>query len=153
MKCLQQLQIEQRIRLSEILRRIIKANGYFGLYRGFWATFNRDVVATGLCFYVYNTLKDHYQAKDLFDHHTNLLIGGVSGIIAWLSTYPFDTIKTIIQTTHIEQKASSQYELIMANKFSLFRGIGVCGLLAFSVNAAAFFGEEIAHKYLDKYLI
>jgi hypothetical protein len=98
-------------------------------------------------------MKDYYQRNGQFGHFENMIAGGVSGLISWFSTYPFDTVKTVIQTTPLRHKPLSQFELLRINGMSSFRGITVCCLLGFSANAFAFLGEETAHKYLDQYLI
>lgn len=76
---------------------------------------------------------------------------------AWIVTYPFDTMKTIIQTQKLEELTLSQSELI--RKISrekgirhIFNGISASLIYAFSLNSAIFFGNELSHFYLDQYI-
>jgi len=88
---------------------IAKANGPLALYRGYWATFNRDVLPLGVYFYTYYSLKDYYLKRyGKFESSVTAITGGIAGISTWLTCYPFDTVKTIIQTAPINKKALTQ---------------------------------------------
>ena len=76
-----------------------------------------------------------------------LLCGGIAGVISWASIYPLDVIKTRIQAEQSIDLASDKvirkstwavakdaYRQEGAGIF--FRGLGVCSIRAFIVNAA-----------------
>jgi hypothetical protein len=46
------------------LPKIIKNEGFKGLYKGFWPTFIREVPGWGSYFYAYEALKDILKDKD-----------------------------------------------------------------------------------------
>lgn len=87
-----------------------------------------------------------------------LLCGGLAGIVTWASIFPLDVIKTRVQTQHLEpssriegeqrallqsdpqrprlstvQIAKLAYQNEGAGVF--FRGLGICSVRAFIVNA------------------
>jgi solute carrier family 25 carnitine/acylcarnitine transporter 20/29 len=151
----------------DALQKIVSGYGIRGLYRGFACTTWREVPAFGLYFSAYDYVKDivsnvlatnmavgpssssslsSYSSKNnLHSWAASSLAGGFSGALTWAIIYPFDVIKTRIQTspldTPMEQRRMiSIYRHIMQEygwKF-LFRGLGVTLLRAFPVNAIIF---------------
>ncbi len=79
---------------------IIKNEGYKGLFKGFWATFFRDVPGWGVYFYAYEGLKalcTNYMKPDSRRKHDlaiRLTSGGIAGQLSWIVSFPFDVIKT-----------------------------------------------------------
>jgi len=81
------------------------------LYKGFSATFTREVPGFAIYFSVYHYLKESYLNGvngeiNGVNGETNklplglsFLFGGLSGSMAWLFIYPQDRIKTIIQSS------------------------------------------------------
>ncbi|KAL2869866.1 putative mitochondrial carrier protein [Aspergillus lucknowensis] len=84
-----------------------------------------------------------------------LLCGGIAGIVTWASVFPLDMVKTRMQANTIEAYAEarpllqSQASRRHLNSVTLareiyhkegltpfYRGLGVCSLRAFVVNAA-----------------
>ena len=81
-KCIQQTETKAKLGSSEILREIIRTNGFFGIFRGFSATFNRDLLGIGLYFSIYYSLRDYGEDHDLTSSSLYLLmIGGIAGIV------------------------------------------------------------------------
>ncbi len=60
---------------------MIHDEGYRGIYKGFWATFWRDVPGWGVYFYVYEKLKNILGVKNVKDGDLGkrLLCGGIAG--------------------------------------------------------------------------
>jgi Mitochondrial carrier protein len=150
--------------------KIYKADGLAGLYRGFSVTACREVPAFGVYFFVYRwTLKFLNGIKvfapppqpatlspaDTSSHHhhharpspglSTLVAGGLAGCASWTCIYPFDVIKSHVQTntdtkTTAMQTAAKLYKQHGPRIF--VRGLGVCLARAFPVNAAVFYVLE-----------
>ena len=72
------------------------------LFRGFSATFTREVPGFAIYFSVYESLKHHYHSKhgrEIGYLHA-FLYGGIAGVSAWIFIYPQDRIKTILQSSN-----------------------------------------------------
>tara|TARA_A100001015_G_C14923506_1_gene685282 strand:- start:325 stop:999 length:675 start_codon:yes stop_codon:yes gene_type:complete len=108
----------------------------FKLYKGFNATFLRESIAFSSYFTSYNQSK--YLLNNFFPNNktiNQLLSGGIAGITCWLITYPFDTIKTRIQTHNMNFKQAY-------NKGKLWIGLRFCLYRAFIVNSVGFYTYE-----------
>jgi solute carrier family 25 carnitine/acylcarnitine transporter 20/29 len=137
--------------MFSIARRLIETKGILALYKGFWAQFNRDVISYGVYFWCYFRFKDYFVGEeDRF-----FCAGGVAGVVSWLNCYPFDPIKTLIQTTGGE-KTLTQYQAyrIIVNErgfLGLFKGINPVLLRAFFVHSTIFYSNEYFRNYLTKF--
>ncbi|KAL4798572.1 mitochondrial carrier protein-domain-containing protein [Aspergillus venezuelensis] len=84
-----------------------------------------------------------------------LLCGGIAGVVTWASVFPLDVVKTRLQANTIEAHAETRpllqaqsnrqgmTSLRLAREMyrteglkAFYRGLGVCSLRAFIVNAA-----------------
>lgn len=81
------------------------------LYKGFSATFTREVPGFAIYFSTYHYLKDYYFRVNGVNKDTmklspglSFLFGGLAGSMAWLFIYPQDRIKTIIQSSTNDDK-------------------------------------------------
>merc|ERR1712039_361388 len=84
----------------------VHTHGIRGLYHGWWATLFREVPGGAIYFACYD-----YTKHKLMKNSTNQevmpswvassLAGGISGCMTWAMVYPFDVIKTRIQTSDI----------------------------------------------------
>ena len=83
-----------------MFRHIYQQEGVRGLFRGFSATALRDTPSYGVYFLAYEYTKDRLLAAS--NHHSPLLpmlaAGGIAGCLSWLSCYPVDVVKSVIQT-------------------------------------------------------
>ena len=92
-KCIQQTECKIHLKTSLVLKDILKYNGYIGLFRGFWATFNRDVGGFGLYFASYFLMRDYGEKKNIISMFYLLIIGGIAGLLqinhrnTWLDTF------------------------------------------------------------------
>ena len=75
---------------------IFKKEGIKGLYRGLTATALRDVPSYGVYFLAYEKLKNLSSNPQSIS--AQFIAGGLAGVIAWASCYPFDIVKSIIQS-------------------------------------------------------
>ncbi|KAH7369858.1 putative mitochondrial carnitine/acylcarnitine carrier protein [Rhexocercosporidium sp. MPI-PUGE-AT-0058] len=104
-----------------------------------------------------------------------LLCGGIAGVVTWASIFPLDVIKTRVQTQQYQQAAlttAAEVAPLLATQEQpasrklgaieiarnayrtegagvFFRGLGVCSLRAFIVNAAQWAVYEWIMKELD----
>ena len=162
-------------------RSIIHEFGVQRLYQGWCCTLWREVPAFGLYFSMYDYLKDQaneYLANNMnVIHNTQLspssgtptrdhshtwlasaFAGGCAGCFTWVIIYPFDIIKTRIQTAPLStplnqltiMKIGSDIVQQHGIKY-LFRGLGVTLMRAFPVNGTIFPVYEFTLKHVCKY--
>ncbi|KAF2274871.1 mitochondrial carrier protein-like protein [Westerdykella ornata] len=148
-----------------IARDVWKRDGVRGLYYGGAITSVRDAVGYGFYFWSYEWSKQAISSPEDTDKATALkvlLCGGLAGIVTWASIFPLDVIKTRVQTQVLYHKtehnvehqallhprglgldrekrlstlqiARQAYQSEGASVF--FRGLGICSVRAFIVNA------------------
>ena len=114
-KCNQQInylgKTKKENRFFKKAQHIYRKTGVEGFYRGFWATVNRDLISTGVYFYFYYSIKDYLKIKYKEDEMSSFLeglLGASTGLVTWIFSYPFDTIKTIVQTASLKDKTPTQ---------------------------------------------
>lgn len=92
-----------------------------------------------------------------------LLCGGIAGIVTWASVFPLDVIKTRLQAQTLEPSRGTESQALLRERQALnsfqiaketyhaegikafYRGLGVCSVRAFIVNAVqVFFPSAIA---------
>lgn len=134
-----------------------RAGGPISLFRGLWTTILRDVPSFGCYFLTYDYIKDRLATLPMFAPSTNipsspsthpqpfsvlLIAGGVSGVLSWAISYPFDVVKTAIQTappeaTYSELRLTNITRKMYAEGGSaiFWRGFTPCIIRAFPVNA------------------
>ena len=88
-----------------------------------------------------------------------LVAGGIAGVVTWVSIYPLDVVKTRLQTRVVEAKSKAWMEGRRAKRSGgsveiareiwrksglrgFYRGVGVCSLRAFVVNAVQWYVYE-----------
>lgn len=159
-KCRAQLVVDGQGSSYGVFKEIWKHGGVRGLYYGGTVTALRDSIGYGWYFWSYELSKrlllsrqpDPFASPSAADV---LISGGIAGVITWLSIYPLDIVKTRIQTQpylaverqsllHANTVASQgeQTSLSVARDIwrssgirGFYRGLGVCSLRAFIVNA------------------
>ncbi|DAA76520.1 TPA_exp: hypothetical protein A8136_7197 [Trichophyton benhamiae CBS 112371] len=145
----------------EVAKSIVRSNGVKGLYFGGGITSVRDAVGYGFYFWSYELCKRMASRNDETAHEKalkTLICGGIAGIVTWASVFPLDVIKTRLQTqksftsaTTVERgsllgKLHERHRVLDAWEISkeayrtdglrvFYRGLGVCSLRAFGVNA------------------
>eukprot|EP00586_Coscinodiscus_wailesii_P019480 CAMPEP_0172504026 /NCGR_PEP_ID=MMETSP1066-20121228/174681_1 /TAXON_ID=671091 /ORGANISM="Coscinodiscus wailesii, Strain CCMP2513" /LENGTH=399 /DNA_ID=CAMNT_0013280015 /DNA_START=124 /DNA_END=1323 /DNA_ORIENTATION=- len=133
-----------------VISSIYSSQGIRGLFRGWWVTSLREVPAFGLYFAIYDSLKEKINSvMDTSESHSWLacaLAGGVSGSCTWAIVYPFDVIKTRIQTSSLDStRVCDRRMWYVGRKIVrdygwqfMFRGLGVTLFRAFPVNGIIF---------------
>lgn len=85
-----------------------------------------------------------------------MLAGGITGIIAWLVSYPFDFVKTLIQTDslsnpkHNSMAGYFREEISKGSIMRIFTGLQIMMYRAFVVNATGFMCFEVGKKLVYK---
>jgi solute carrier family 25 carnitine/acylcarnitine transporter 20/29 len=144
-------------------RSILKSHGLSGLFRGWCVTSCREVPAFGVYFAFYDFAKDKINSMlakqagvdeneaatgNAVHSHTwaaSALAGGSTGALTWAFVYPFDIIKTRIQTTPMDTPLAQRRILTIGREIiqregwrTLFRGLNVTVIRAFPVNGIIF---------------
>lgn len=145
-----------------LTKSILKSEGIKGLYHGGTTTVMRDSFGYGVYFWAYEFSTRMLAQQVGTDHGPEveaikvLLCGGISGVVSWTSIFPLDVLKTRIQTQALQSAESQPLlagslaveearigALAMARKVyaeegagAFFRGVGICSVRAFVVNAA-----------------
>ncbi|KAL4742490.1 mitochondrial carrier domain-containing protein [Aspergillus similis] len=158
-KCRAQLDACPGVTSWTVAKDIVRTRGWRGLYFAGGITCARDSIGYGFYFWSYEYCKRLTSSPD--DKGTSstalkvLFCGGIAGIVTWASVFPLDVIKTRLQANTIAAYAEARpllqtqttkqtlgsfdlaREIYRAEGFKAFyRGIGVCSLRAFIVNAA-----------------
>mmetsp|Transcript_3973 Transcript_3973/g.8619 ORF Transcript_3973/g.8619 Transcript_3973/m.8619 type:complete len:351 (-) Transcript_3973:240-1292(-) len=148
----------------DAVHKIVSNHGVAGLFRGMCVTWWREVPAFGMYFSTYDTIKDwgnkmfEDENGDVKDWHAwgaSAFAGGFSGCFTWLIIYPFDIMKTRIQTAPWDTPRADLKmvavcrSIIRENGWRfMFRGLGVTLVRAFPVNATVFPVYEFTLNHL-----
>jgi len=148
----------------DCLIKVWKAQGIRGVYKGMSATLYREIPGYAGQFGMYEGTKRLLTPEGRQTTTPVLLLaGGISGIGAWLCSYPQDYIKSQLQTEDIYRK--SKYvkhpwlfdggffdcgkKIVKQHGFGrLWLGIGPCLARAFPANAAGFYAYEYTIEFL-----
>lgn len=155
-KCKQQLNLQKYLSTREALKEIYRINGIRSLYRGFCVSLNRDVFSYGIYFYSFYILKDYWESEKSLSNFKLMFAGGIAGILSWILTYPFDTLKTIIQVNDGNKtltQLEAYYHLVNQTNSSfksLFKGLCPTILRAFITNSVIFYTNEMCLDYMNK---
>ncbi|KAI0002726.1 solute carrier family 25 member 45 [Xylariaceae sp. FL0662B] len=135
-----------------IARRVVRDRGVRGLYAGGVVTALRDSIGYGFYFWSYELSSRWAEGFGGFGGREGssarreaakvLLCGGLAGVVTWASVFPLDVVKTRVQT----QPASTGQKRLGAVEVArdayreggvrvFFRGLAVCSVRAFVVNA------------------
>ncbi|KAI1385343.1 solute carrier family 25 member 45 [Hypoxylon trugodes] len=142
-----------------IAKQVFKTEGIRGLYFGGVVTALRDSIGYGFYFWSYELsskwVESNRQNGSAFsqDAAKVLLCGGLAGVVTWASIFPLDVIKTRVQaqtfdpaTAPLLGSSSSSQKRLEAIETAreayreggtrvFFRGLTVCSVRAFIVNA------------------
>jgi len=160
-----------------VVREIVRREGIRGLYFGGVVTALRDSIGYGFYFWSYELTSRFLVEKmkergfDSAGQETAkvLISGGIAGVVTWASVFPLDVVKTRLQVQvlsestpllaagtrmGLEQRRLGAVE-IARNAYRnegagvFFRGLGICSLRAFVVNAAQWAVYEWIMRELD----
>jgi solute carrier family 25 carnitine/acylcarnitine transporter 20/29 len=147
----------------DCIRQIYRSKGVVGLYAGWWVTFWRDMPAYAAWFLAYDWTRTALQsdadlrARKPVSEWVTITAGSVAGIATWVSTYPFDVIKSVIQTAppstpkhelKIMYVARENYRTQGARFF--FKGLTPTLLRAVPVSAVTFLVYEACMDFFGR---
>lgn len=159
-KCRAQVSRDHATSSYTIFKDVWKRDGVRGLYYGGGITSVRDAFGYGWYFWTYEWSKQALNSPTDTDGQAAMKVlfcGGLAGIVTWASIFPLDVIKTRVQTQVLDvstqgggegeallgrarkrplstlEVARTAYQTEGSSVF--FRGLGVCSIRAFVVNA------------------
>ena len=100
------------------------------IYRGIYSTTLRDTIGFSIYFSSFDYMNNYN--IDINKDIQTLLSGGFAGVFSWIFSYPFDVIKTRMQTDNILM-------IDAIKKGYLFNGLGLCLSRCFLVNSVGFY--------------
>ncbi|KAL4965034.1 putative mitochondrial carrier protein [Aspergillus stella-maris] len=172
-KCRAQLDARPGVSSWTVAKDIVRSQGWRGLYYAGGITCARDSIGYGFYFWAYEYCKRFMSSRGYEDAAGGLpwnvlFCGGIAGVVTWASVFPLDVVKTRLQANTIEAYAEARpllqaqsngrgmSSLGLAKEMyhteglkAFYRGLGVCSLRAFIVNAAQWATYEWLMKYLQ----
>jgi hypothetical protein len=140
--------------ISILASDIYKTKGLKGFYKGYAVTLNRDFYSYGSYFYAYFALKEYWERQGTLNSFKMFFAGGVAGVVSWVFCYPFDPMKTLIQTSE-GNKTITQREAYLYIKHNhgiagFFRGMSPVLLKAFIQHGVVFKTTEVIRNFFKK---
>ncbi|KAJ5482955.1 hypothetical protein N7539_006401 [Penicillium diatomitis] len=171
-KCRAQLDSRPEVSSWTVAKDICRTRGLQGLYYGGAITSARDSIGYGFYFWSYELCKRLMTVENESAHQSAvkiLLCGGIAGIVTWGSVFPLDMIKTRLQAQTMQERpplsANAEGQVLLRacrptlNSMQLarevyraegvgafYRGLGICSIRAFIVNAV----QWAAYEWLMK---
>jgi len=181
-KCRAQLSSRDAVSSWSITKDILRRQGPRGLYFGGGVTSIRDSVGYGFYFWSYELCKRLVTMSEETSQPASmriLLCGGIAGVVTWASVFPLDVIKTRLQAqtspgalllgispdrqtllrpTPGDGRILSAIEITkeayrLEGLRVFYRGLGICSLRAFMVNAVQWATYEWVMKTMNQQLI
>ena len=112
-----------------VTRRILREYGVRGLFRGITSTALRDI-GYGTYFGAYEATVRYWprtpaqQTSGATPWLATLVAGGLAGIAGWVVTFPFDVIKTRVQST-FSRSPSNPYRNTWSTTVASYRAEGL----------------------------
>lgn len=141
----------------DCFRKMVATNGWRrGLFQGFTLTFLRDVPGFAVYFVAYEAVKHALTPSNSEASVPAMLAAGaVAGVLTWGLTYPFDVLKSRVQTVPDSAPASELKMLPVARKlyeeagwYGFTRGLLTTCVRAAPVNAVTFLVYEESKDWL-----
>lgn len=132
--------LRKKTNYTKLAAKLVREQGLNSLYKGYLWTLIRDVPAFAVYFGIFEIgchrfLKPDYSPSKIFSIQAGLAVA--SGIGSWLVTYPFDIVKTMIQTSDSPlsiRKAYRDWYKKHGVKF-FFKGMGATSIKAIPMEA------------------
>ncbi len=168
-KCRAQLIVDAQGSSYGVFKETMRRYGVRGLYYGGGVTALRDGIGYGWYFWSYELARRILLGRRTHDPFGEiravdvLFAGGIAGVVTWVSIYPLDVVKTRLQTRGAGTGAEAESRPLIAGRHAkrnvesvevardiwrenglrgFYRGVGVCSLRAFVVNAIQWYAYE-----------
>ncbi|KAG6543888.1 hypothetical protein Mapa_014728 [Marchantia paleacea] len=144
----------------DVVRGILRKEGFPGLYRGLTITVIRDAPSHAVYFGTYEYAREclHPGCRQNGDESllTMLTAGGLAGAVSWIFCYPLDVVKSRLQgqlpggpqrytgIVHCMRKSVEEEGLKV-----LWRGLGTAVTRAYLVNGAIFSAYEMTLRFIN----
>ncbi len=144
---------------SEVYKRILRKQGFKGLFCGLDSQLMRDGSFYAFFFGSYDLLCYSFRTlvPGMPDELNYFLSGGFAGMLSWTAAMPFDVPKTNVQSRYDTKIVGSYFPQIarIARErgiLGFYNGLGPTLIRAFPANAALFLGVETGKKFFDSWL-
>lgn len=142
----------------DVAKHVLRSEGGLrGLYKGLVPTLAREVPGNAVMFGIYEALKQFFaggkDAKEL-GRGSLIVAGGLAGAAYWLSVYPTDVVKSVIQVDDYRNPKFSgsidAFRKILASEGTkgVYRGFGPAMARSVPANAACFLAYEVTKSSL-----
>ncbi|WOK96120.1 mitochondrial carnitine/acylcarnitine carrier-like protein [Canna indica] len=141
----------------DVAKHVMREAGLRGLFKGLVPTLAREVPGNAAMFGVYEALKQKLAGgtdTSKLGRGSLVVAGGLAGATFWMSVYPTDVVKSVIQ---IDDYKSPKYSgsinafrkiLTSEGITGLYRGFGPAMARSVPANAACFLAYEITRSSL-----
>ncbi|GAA0169795.1 hypothetical protein Leryth_018907 [Lithospermum erythrorhizon] len=142
---------------GDVARHVLQSAGIRGLFKGLVPTMAREVPGNAAMFGVYEALKQLFaggQDTSSLGRGSLVVAGGLAGASFWLSVYPTDVVKSVIQVDDYKNPKYSgtldALRKIMASEGTkgLYKGFGPAMVRSVAANAACFLAYEVTRSSL-----
>lgn len=142
----------------DVARHVLKSEGGVrGLFKGLVPTLAREVPGNAAMFGTYELLKQRFAGgpdTSNLGRGSLIVAGGLAGASFWLSVYPTDVVKSVIQVDDYKNPKYSgslnAFRKLLATEGvkGLYKGFGPAMARSVPANAACFLAYEVTRSSL-----
>lgn len=141
----------------DVARHVLRSEGgMMGLFKGLFPTMAREIPGNAAMFGMYEALKQYFAGgtdTSGLGRGSLIVAGGLAGGSFWISVYPTDVIKSVIQIDDYKTQNSLAFDAfkkILASEGvkGLYKGFGPAMGRSVPANAACFLAYEMAKSSL-----
>ncbi|XP_019161945.1 PREDICTED: mitochondrial carnitine/acylcarnitine carrier-like protein [Ipomoea nil] len=142
----------------DVARQVLRSEGGTrGLFKGLVPTMAREIPGNAAMFGVYEAIKQYLaggQDTSGLGRGSLIIAGGLAGASFWISVYPTDVIKSVIQVDDYKKPKFSgsidAFKKILASEGvkGLYKGFGPAMARSVPANAACFLAYEVTRSSL-----
>ncbi|RLN43287.1 uncharacterized protein C2845_PM01G47110 [Panicum miliaceum] len=141
----------------DVAKHVVRDAGARGLFKGLVPTLAREVPGNAVMFGVYEATKQYLAGgpdTSNLGRGSQILAGGLAGAALWLSVYPTDVVKSVIQVDDYKNPRYSgsldaMRKIVAADGVKgLYKGFGPAMARSVPANAATFVAYEITRSAL-----
>ncbi|OEL26752.1 Mitochondrial carnitine/acylcarnitine carrier-like protein [Dichanthelium oligosanthes] len=142
----------------DVAKHVVRDAGARGLFKGLVPTMGREIPGNAVMFGVYEATKQYLAGgpdTSNLGRGSQILAGGLAGAALWLSVYPTDVVKSVIQVDDYKNPRYSGSldalrKIVAADGVKgLYKGFGPAMARSVPANAATFVAYEITRSALD----